>query len=62
MFEQRSEQLSEARLLDGFDIVVCAIAAAFADHIRSSAFDEYYRELKYEGDDDAEGRSRRVVI
>jgi SAM-dependent methyltransferase len=52
LFEQRFEQMSGARLLEGYSIVVCGeCGAAFADHIPEQAvFDEYYRELsKYEG-------------
>src|SRR5262249_18719161 len=44
---------SGAKLLDGYDIVVCAACGAgFADGIpEQSVFDEYYRELsKYEGE------------
>lgn len=52
VFEQRFDQISGARLLDGYDVVVCdACGAAFADRIpEQGAFDLYYRELsKYEG-------------
>jgi SAM-dependent methyltransferase len=51
LFRQSFDQLSKARLLGGYDIVVCeACGAAFADDIpEQSVFDEYYRELsKYE--------------
>ena len=56
LFEQRFEQLSGARLLDGYAIVVCRdCGTAFADHIPEQAvFDEYYREFsKYEGGEPA---------
>jgi SAM-dependent methyltransferase len=67
LFEQRFEQLSGARLLDGYDIVVCRdCGAAFADGIpEQAAFDEYYRELsKYEGgnQDGNDGESPPPVL
>jgi SAM-dependent methyltransferase len=52
MYEQRFDQISGAKLLDGYDIVVCtACGTGFADGIpEQPVFDEYYRELsKYEG-------------
>jgi len=53
LYEQRFDGISGAKLLDGYDIVICtACGAGFADGIpEQSVFDEYYRELsKYEGD------------
>ena len=60
LYRQSFEQLSSARLLDGYDIVVCDdCGAAFSDDIpEQSVFDQYYRELsKYEeeGDTPADG-------
>jgi SAM-dependent methyltransferase len=56
LFHQSFEQLDGARLLDGYDVVVCAACgASFADDIPpQSVFDEYYRDLsKYDyGDRD----------
>jgi SAM-dependent methyltransferase len=60
LFEQRFDQLSGARLLDGYDVVVCNdCGAAFSDRIpEQAAFDRYYRELsKYEGGQPAETRA-----
>lgn len=50
-FRQSFEHLSGARLLDGYDVVVCSeCGAGYADKIpHQSVFDEYYRELsKYD--------------
>src|SRR4051812_28357618 len=63
LFEQRFDHLSGARLLDGYDIVVCnGCGAGFADRIpEQPAFDDYYRELsKYEGG--SEGNSGPPAI
>lgn len=51
LFRQAFEQLSVARLMDGYDVVVCGeCGAGFADYIPPQAvFDAYYRDLsKYE--------------
>jgi SAM-dependent methyltransferase len=51
LFRQSFEHLSGARLLDGYDVVVCSeCGAGYADNIPpQSVFDEYYRELsKYD--------------
>lgn len=51
LFHQSFAGLDGARLLDGYDVAVCAnCGAAFADGIpEQPAFDEYYRDLsKYE--------------
>lgn len=56
LFRQSFEQLSGARLLDGYDVVVCAqCGAGFAGDIPDqAAFDEYYHELsKYDYNDRA---------
>lgn len=52
LFQQRFESLSRARLLAGYDVVICkSCGAGFADGIPDqTVFDEYYRDLsKYEG-------------
>ncbi len=54
LFRQSFEQLSDARLVAGYDVVVCAdCGAGFADGIPEQAtFDRYYRELsKYDYND-----------
>src|ERR1035441_1806969 len=54
LYRQKFEQLSGARLLDGYDIVICEdCGAGFADGIPEQAvFDRYYRELsKYDSRD-----------
>jgi SAM-dependent methyltransferase len=51
LFRQTFEQLSVARLLDGYEVVICAACGAgFADDIpEQQVFDEYYRDLsKYD--------------
>lgn len=51
LFRQSFEHLTGARLLDGYDVVVCLeCGAGYADQIPpQSVFDEYYRELsKYD--------------
>jgi SAM-dependent methyltransferase len=51
LYRQRFEQLSGARLLDGYDVVICGdCGAGFADGIPEQAvFDRYYTELsKYD--------------
>ncbi|MEI9974817.1 MAG: methyltransferase domain-containing protein [Ignavibacteriota bacterium] len=47
LYRQNFEQLSEARFLDGYDVVVCEdCGAAFADDIPAQeTFDRYYRDL-----------------
>lgn len=52
LFQQRFESLSQARLVDGYDVVICnSCGAGYADGIPDQiVFDEYYRDLsKYEG-------------
>ena len=54
LFHQSFEQLSTARLLSGYDVVVCQeCGAGFADRIPSQpVFDRYYRDLsKYHSHD-----------
>ena len=56
LFRQNFEQLSEARLLDGYDVVVCQdCGAGYADDIPpQGVFDHYYRDLsKYNNHDRA---------
>jgi SAM-dependent methyltransferase len=51
LFRQSFDQLSNVRLLDGYDVVICrSCGAGFADDIPAqSVFDQYYRDLsKYE--------------
>ncbi|MGZ5529912.1 MAG: hypothetical protein ACXWJB_14645, partial [Limisphaerales bacterium] len=52
LFQQKFESLSRARLVEGYDVVICkSCGGGFADRIPQQAvFDEYYRDLsKYEG-------------
>jgi SAM-dependent methyltransferase len=54
LFRQSFDQLSGARLLDGYNVVICAeCGAGFADDIPPQAiFDAYYRDLsKYDNAD-----------
>jgi SAM-dependent methyltransferase len=54
LFRQSFEQLSDMRLLDGYDVVICEeCGMGFADRVPTqAAFDEYYRDLsKYEDRD-----------
>jgi SAM-dependent methyltransferase len=56
LFRQNFEQLSEARLLDGYDVVVCRdCGAGYASDIPpQEVFDRYYRDLsKYNNHDRA---------
>ena len=53
LYRQSFEQLSGARLLNGYDVVIChKCGAAFSDGIpEQQVFDQYYRDLsKYEQD------------
>jgi SAM-dependent methyltransferase len=59
LFRQNFEQLSEARLVDGYDVVICRdCGAGFADDIPpQSVFDRYYRDLSKYNNHNRAGQS-----
>ena len=63
LYRQSFEQLSQARLLDGYDVVACLdCGAAFASGIpEQEVFDQYYRDLsKYDDRDRPTEEARKI--
>jgi SAM-dependent methyltransferase len=59
LFRQRFDQLSQAKLLDGYDVVVCRrCGAGYADDIPpQDAFDRYYRDLSKYNNHERDGQA-----
>ena len=68
LFRQSFDHLSVARLLDGYDVVICSdCGAGYADMIPlQSVFDDYYRELskydyEFRGGNDSSASEKRFL-